>query len=170
MEPSSSDSPQPPPDEEDFDIIYIGDGEHGFYGIMQHKFTPPELHDIPVEEQQAAAYRYMQARYGPTSGVYTQTEYGTAIHEQLQAYCAEMGDQMTQHFPENEPPALPFGPTAYCRDCAASGVGVCDAYPNCPAGRIADPSGAEERAAGIYDGGIHRETGGSDPLVQEPGP
>ena len=32
-------------------------------------------------------------------------------------------------------PALPFGPTASCRDCASSGVGVCDAYPDCPAGR-----------------------------------
>jgi len=34
-----------------------------------------------------------------------------------------------------EPPPAPAGPAAHCRACAYSGVGVCDDYPNCPAGR-----------------------------------
>src|SRR4051794_33129934 len=33
------------------------------------------------------------------------------------------------------PPATPVGPAAYCPDCAVSGSGACDAYPECPAGR-----------------------------------
>jgi hypothetical protein len=35
----------------------------------------------------------------------------------------------------HEPPPAPAGPAANCRRCARSGVGVCDDYPNCPAGR-----------------------------------
>lgn len=34
-----------------------------------------------------------------------------------------------------EPPPAPAGPAAHCARCARSGVGVCDDYPNCPAGR-----------------------------------
>jgi hypothetical protein len=34
-----------------------------------------------------------------------------------------------------EPPPAPAGPAAYCQRCARSGVGACDDYPNCPAGR-----------------------------------
>jgi hypothetical protein len=34
-----------------------------------------------------------------------------------------------------EPPPAPAGPAAYCVRCARSGVGVCDDYPDCPAGR-----------------------------------
>jgi hypothetical protein len=164
MEPSSSDSLQPPPDEEDFDIVYIGDRERGYMGVVQHKFRPPEPHDIPAEEQQAAAYRYMQKVYGEAIGISGQIEYGTAIHEQLEAYCAETGDQMVQHYPENEPPPPPAGPAAYCVRCARSGVGVCDDYPDCPAGR------AEGRSTGNYSSRISRTADGSDPLVQEPGP
>ena len=36
---------------------------------------------------------------------------------------------------EDHPPFIPGTLTAYCRRCAASGVGVCDDYPDCPAGR-----------------------------------
>jgi hypothetical protein len=32
-------------------------------------------------------------------------------------------------------PAAPAGPTSACGACARSGAGVCDDYPNCPAGR-----------------------------------
>jgi hypothetical protein len=34
-----------------------------------------------------------------------------------------------------EPPPAPAGPAAYCARCARSGVGACDDFPNCPAGR-----------------------------------
>jgi hypothetical protein len=34
-----------------------------------------------------------------------------------------------------EPPPAPAGPAAYCVRCARSGVGACDDFPNCPAGR-----------------------------------
>jgi hypothetical protein len=37
-------------------------------------------------------------------------------------------------FTIQEPPA-PVGLARYCARCAASGVGVCDDYPNCPAGQ-----------------------------------
>jgi hypothetical protein len=33
-----------------------------------------------------------------------------------------------------EPPPAPAGPAAYCRACAASGVGACDDFPYCPGG------------------------------------
>lgn len=33
------------------------------------------------------------------------------------------------------PPPAP-GPSAYCGACARSGVGVCDDWPDCPAGRV----------------------------------
>jgi hypothetical protein len=64
-------TPSSDPDDEpteDFEVRYIGDGEHGFIGIIQTKFRAPEERDIPVEEQQAAAYRYIQARYA--GGIY----------------------------------------------------------------------------------------------------
>ena len=35
----------------------------------------------------------------------------------------------------DEPPPAPAGPAAYCGACARSGVGACDDYPDCPAGR-----------------------------------
>src|SRR5215469_2130748 len=33
---------------------------------------------------------------------------------------------------DSQPPAIPGTPTGYCRACAASGVGCCDDFPNCP--------------------------------------
>jgi hypothetical protein len=41
--------------------------------------------------------------------------------------------------PEPEPPLAPAGPAAYCVRCARSGVGVCDDYPDCPAGAATCP-------------------------------
>jgi hypothetical protein len=41
---------------------------------------------------------------------------------------------LLEDFVEVGPPEAP-GPSRYCRNCIYSGVGACDDFPNCPAGR-----------------------------------
>jgi hypothetical protein len=65
-----SHTPSSDPDNEptqDFEVEYIPSKDGGFIGIFKSKFTLPERSDIPAEEQQLAAYRYMMERYGMTS-------------------------------------------------------------------------------------------------------
>lgn len=45
---------------------------------------------------------------------------------------------------EDGPPPAPAGPAAYCPRCAASGVGACDDYPDCPGGRPGRPRFGED--------------------------
>lgn len=44
-------------------------------------------------------------------------------------------------------PPAPAGPAASCQRCARSGVGVCDDYPDCPAGRAQPGYGVRSRWA-----------------------
>ena len=78
--PSSDDEPT-----EDLEIIYIGDSEHGFIGMIQTKFHAPEERDIPAEERQAASYRYMMERFGFTSPTEWQERVIANIIEQYRA-------------------------------------------------------------------------------------
>jgi hypothetical protein len=57
------------------------------------------------------------------------------VRELLQsaAMCLTWVEAKEGGHPDAPPPAP--GPAAYCRRCAASGVGACDDYPDCPAGR-----------------------------------
>ena len=40
----------------------------------------------------------------------------------------------------SQPPGIPGTPTGYCRACAASGVGACDDFPDCPGGTGTRPA------------------------------
>jgi len=55
-----------------------------------------------------------------------------------------------------DPPPMPFGPASHCQRCARSGVGVCDDYPDCPAGRAPKPCPLAARwpshAPGVLEG------------------
>lgn len=75
--PSSSDD-EPT---EDFDIRHIVTKDGAFMELIQTKFKAPEERDIPVEEQQTAAYRYMLARY--TDGEFTPTEAQAKVIEHI---------------------------------------------------------------------------------------
>lgn len=107
-------------------------------------------------------------------GMYQEMPMGPVDYGKLRERIAEMpiGEQIaaTQRYIEsryvkaigpNEPPPAPAGPAAYCVRCARSGVGVCDDYPDCPAGR-------REQEQRNYTDMIRRATDGSDPLVPEP--
>ena len=63
-----------------------------------------------------------------------------------------------QPYADDEPPRPAAGPAAYCAACARSGVGACDDFPDCPAGRGApapQPYGEafapQDEAAQLYD-------------------
>jgi hypothetical protein len=153
---SSDDKPT-----EDLDIIYYGDSQHGFYGIIQHKFRAPERRDIPVEDQMTAAYRYWISKYCGTSLTDWQArviKHVLALHdkdpeafrrERLNKWTSDESDEPEPdadgNMPTDEPPYWAPPDPASVRRKLAKGVG-------------------------IYNQMIHRNPDGSDPLVEEPGP